>query len=113
MQFDRVITGILRYMDREIYPKMNNWQEILARIAVTRLVKSSDQFKIFLRDNAFVKTFAIMDDESNVDVDGLISDIREQIRAKGKLEISIPMFGIFSFTESDIAKLHQCIMDVQ
>jgi hypothetical protein len=111
MQFERVIAGILRYMDREIYPNMSNWQEVLARIAVTRLIKSTDQFKIFLAENSFVKSFGIMDEQANVDVDGLISDLKEQIRQKGKLEISIPMFGKFTFSENDVAKLHQTIAE--
>ena len=33
MNFDRVLNGLMKYMDREIFSSMNDWQEMLARIA--------------------------------------------------------------------------------
>ena len=111
MRFEKVLNGILRYMDSEIYSNMNDWQEIAARIAVSRLVRNSDGIKKMLIDNAFVKTFAIMDDEGDVDVEGLMQDIKEQIESKGKLTISLPMFGTFSFVPADVDNLHRMIME--
>ena len=107
MRFEKVISGILRYMDSEIYSGMNDWQQLAARIAVSRLVRNSDNIKQMLMNNAFVKTFAIMNDEGDVDVDGLMQDIKEQIESKGKLTISLPMFGTFSFVPADVDKLHR------
>ena len=109
MNFDRVLNGIMKYMDREIFSSMNDWQEMLARIAVSRLVGNSEQLKNTIMSNAYVRTFAIVDENGNVDVDGLYRDLKEQIRAKGKVEISLPMFGTFRFTESDIDRLYATI----
>lgn len=111
MHFDRVINGILKYLDREVYSKMNDWQEMLARIAVSRVIGNRESLRETLSANSFLRTFNIIDENGNVDVESLMRDIREQIELKGKIEISIPMFGRFAFNASDVDKLHQTIME--
>ena len=111
MHFDRVISGLIKYLDQEIYIGMNDWQEMLARIAVSRVIGNKDTLRTSLMNNPFVKTFAIIDENANVDVDGLIRDLKTQIEQKGKIEIAIPMFGKFTFTSEDIDKLHRTIME--
>lgn len=111
MSFEKVLNGILRYMNEEIYRGMNDWQEVFARIAVSRLIGNSDSLKNSLINNGYIKTFAIMDEEGNVDVDGIARDLRDQIDRKGKLVLSLPMFGTFTFTASDVDKLHSMITE--
>lgn len=111
MHFDRVISGLIKYLDQEIYVGMNDWQEMLARIAVSRVIGNKDTLRTSLMNNPFVKTFAIIDENANVDVDGLIRDLKTQIEQKGKIEIAIPMFGKFTFASEDIDKLHRTIME--
>ena len=111
MHFDRVINGIIRYLNAEVYIGMNDWQEMIARMAVSRLLSRKDQLRESLIANPFVKTFGIIDDAGMVDVDGLLDDIRVQISEKGKLEFSIPMFGKFTFRENDVDRLRQLIME--
>lgn len=111
MRFEKVLNGILKYLDAEIYGGMNDWQELVARMAVTRIVRNSDNVKNALANNAFVRTFAIIDGDGNVDVDGLIQDLRDQIAKKGKITIAIPMLGTFSFNSSDIDKLQRMITE--
>ena len=109
MNFDRVLNGLMKYMDREIFSSMNDWQEMLARIAVSRLLGNFEQLKASIMSNTYLRTFAIVDENGNVDVDGLYHDLKEQIRAKGKIELTLPMFGTFRFTESDVDRLYATI----
>lgn len=109
MKFDRVINGIHVYLNNEIYPNMNDWQEILARLAISRIMGDTNKLKGILKDNAFVSTFAIIDSDDNVDIDGIMADLRRMIEEKGKLTINIPMFGDFTFMPEDVDKLHRTI----
>ena len=111
MDFDKVLRGILKYLDREVYGKMVDWQEMVARIAVSRIIGDEGKLKQSLMNNSFVRTFSIIDDEGNVDVDGLARDLKRQIEAKGKLEFSLPMLGKFSFVTSDVDTLHRYITE--
>lgn len=108
MKLDRVLNGVARYLDKEIYAGMNDWQEILARIAVSRILDNKNIES--LMNNPYMKTFAIADAEGNIDVDGLYRDLKRLVQAKGKVEITLPMFGKFTFTESDVDCLYSCIV---
>lgn len=111
MDFDKVLRGILKYLDREVYGKMVDWQEMVARIAVSRIIGDEGKLKQSLMNNSFVRTFPIIDDDGNVDVDGLARDLKRQIEANGKLEFSLPMLGKFSFVTSDVDTLHRYITE--
>jgi hypothetical protein len=111
MEFERVINGLLKYLDKELYNEMTDWQEILARIAVGRMIGDTNALKESLMSNAFVRTFAIIDSNGNVDVDGLIRDLKEQINRKGKVSITFPLLGTFSFIAEDVDELHRIIRE--
>lgn len=110
-RFEKVIDGIFKYLDREIFSKMNDWQELVARIAVSRVVGNSEQLKNSLMNNSILRTFAIIDSDGNVDVDGLIKDIKAQLEAKGRLEITLPIFGKMAFQPADADILYHYIME--
>jgi hypothetical protein len=111
MSFEKVINGILRYLNAEVYGKMSSWQEVLARIAVSRMIGNSEELKQSLVNNSFFRTFAIVDSHGNVDVDGLMKDLKTQIAEKGKLVISLPMLGNFTFVAEDVDELHRYIRE--
>lgn len=108
MNIERVINGIVKYMDREIFATMNDWQEFLARLAMARLMNNKNLVDI-IANNSYAKTFAIVDEHGNVDVDGLHRDMKSLVHSKGKLEISLPLFGIYTFNETDVDKLFDYI----
>ena len=110
MEYEKVLEGIVKYINQEIYPGMNDWQEVLARIAVSRFVSNSESVKTALMENTFVKTFAIIDNDGNVDIDGLAKDLKKQIEEKGKLTIPLSIFGNLTFTAQDVDKLYQIIL---
>lgn len=105
----RVIDGISRYMDAEIYSGMNDWQEFIARLFIGRLLENDDEIIDGLISNGFIRTFGIVDSEGMVDVDALAKDLKREIARKEKLSISIPMFGNMTFTPSDVDVLYRTI----
>lgn len=112
MEFNKVVHGIARYINKEIFPNMNNWQEALARIAVSRFLNNVDAVKETILNNGFIKTFAFFDENEQLDVDGLINDLKSAIREKGFIEFELPLFGKFKFTESDVDVLHSYVRGV-
>jgi hypothetical protein len=112
MDFNSVLNGVVRYVDNEMIAHMNAWQELLARVAMARVINNADSVKNLLTTNAFARTFAIADEQGNIDVDGLICDIKKAIAGKGHIEIDVPMFGKFKFVEQDVDKLRTYIRGV-
>ena len=101
-RFEKVIEGISKYIDKEVYAGMNDVQELVARIFVGRIIDNMEGVKKTLIDNGFIRTFGIIDGEGMVDVDALAKDIRREVERKGKLVVSIPMFGKLTFVPTDI-----------
>ena len=105
MKYERVIDGIAKYLDREIYPTMNDVQMLIARMAVARLIHHKNVLKDFLSENPIMKTFTIMDSEGNVDIDALASDLKTQLTQIGKLKIDTKILGAYTFYPEDVDKL--------
>lgn len=109
MEFEKVLNGIIRFLNKEIIDQMNSWQEVIARVGMARIINNGAGIKKMLVENPFLKTFAIADENANIDVDGLMNDIKTAIREKGYIEFNLPLFGNFKFTESDIDRLYSYI----
>ena len=111
MEFEKVVDGIVRYIEKEMYAGMNDWQEVLARIAVGRVAGNVPALKNTLMNNPIAKSFAIMDSDGQVNVEQLAEELKLQISKKGKIEIALPAFGKFYFTPADVEKLKMTIME--
>lgn len=111
MTFERVINGINKYINAEIYSTMNDWQEILARVAVSRMIGNTENLKQSLTSNGFLRTFAILDEAGNVDVEGLAKDIKNQILAKGKMTVTFPLMPSLTFKPEDVDTLMRYIRE--
>ena len=109
MEFNAVLNGVVKYIDREIIVGMNSWQEVIARVAMARVIYNADSIKNALGSNAIVRTFAICDESGNVDADGLVRDLKRAISEKGCIEVEVPLFGKFKFNEGDIDTLNSYI----
>ena len=107
VEFNRVIDGLARYMNNNVFVNMNDWQEIIARVAGGRLIGNPEMLKQNLMSNGIIKTFAVMDSEGNVDLEPLMRDLKREIERKGKLTVDIPMFGKMSFVASDIDEIYR------
>ncbi len=110
-KFEKVVDGIAKYIDSEIYSGMNDVQELMARIVIGRLIDNENTIKSSLVNNGIIRTFGFVDSEGMVDVDGLRSDLKKEIERKGKLTISIPMFGKLTFVPEDVDVLYRYITE--
>ena len=51
VEFNRVIDGLLKYFNNNLFAKMNDWQEVVARIAVGRIIGNPESLKQSLMAN--------------------------------------------------------------
>jgi hypothetical protein len=100
-EFEKVIEGISKYINDEIYAGMNDLQEFTARVFIGRFLNNQDNIKDMLLNNGFIKTFGIIDSNGMVDVKALITDVKRELARKGKVTFDIPWFGKYTFTPSD------------
>lgn len=109
MKFEKVLDGISKYIDGEIYGMLNDWQEIVARMTVGRLIGNRDVLKQKIMENPFLMSFALIDSDGNMDVDRFLCDLKQVISEKGGLKLTIPLFGNLKFVETDVDQLRKYI----
>lgn len=109
VEFEKAIDGIIKYIDSELIPKMNDLQEFAARILIGRVINNTNGIKESLFNNGYIRSFGIIDSDGNVDVEGLATDIKREITHKGKVVFNVPMFGKMTFVPADVDILYQLI----
>lgn len=107
VSFNQVLDGLARYLNKNFYSNLNDFQEVIARIAVGRIIGNPESLKQSLSANPFVRTFAIFDSEGNVELEPIMRDLKKEIERKGKLSVEIPMFGKISFLPQDIDEIYR------
>ena len=111
-EFEKVIDGISKYINNNnLYSKMNDLQEMVARLAVGRVITNQATIKEVLSNNAFIRTFDIIDRDGMVDVDALAADIKREISRKEKLTINVPVIGKLTFVPADVDTLRNTIVE--
>ena len=111
VSFDSVVDGINRYIDKEIYSKLNDLQEFVARLVIGRMNQNAEMIKSSFMTNGFLRTLGIVDSDGMVDVDKLLQDIRREIERKNTLKIEIPFVGTLTFCPNDVDVLHNFIVE--
>lgn len=111
MKIEKVIDGIAKYIDGEIYSVMNDWQEIVARMAVGRILGNKELIKQKIAENPLLMSFVMLDSDGEMDVEKFLSDLKGVIAQKGSAKISIPLFGNLKFVEADVDRLRKYIMN--
>lgn len=109
--FEKILDGAVRFMNEEIVPGMNDWQEIAARIAICRIYEARENLQAQLAANGLVRAFGIMDAAGNVDAERLLAELRRELERKGRLQIAVPGFGKFTFMPADVDKLRRHILE--
>lgn len=108
-EFEKVMFGIAKYIDKEVYPAMNDLQEFAARILIGRILNNQQAVKTALMNNGFIRTFGVIDSEGMIDVDELAKEIKNELSKKEKITFNIPMFGKLTFKPSDVDSMYYSI----
>ena len=107
-EFNQVVDGLVKYINKYILPGMNQLQDFGARVMMGRFISNSDIVKTMLVNNGFIRTFGIIDAEG-VEVEALLTDIKKEIARQGKISFDVPMFGKLTFAPEDVDVLYQII----
>lgn len=110
MKFERVINGIYRYLEREMFPKLTSWQAVAMGVVAGRLVKRADAVKITLQTHPIAKLLGIVDENGNVDITELYNDIKTEAQKRQGIAFEdVPLIGNIKFAVEDIDKMYRII----
>ena len=110
IEFSKILDGIARYIDKEIYPGMNDWQELVVRVAVGRILTGKEALQANILNNPIIRSFVLIDDSGMVEIDTLLADVKRELAKKGSVQVAIPLLGNLKFVEGDIDRLRSYIL---
>lgn len=112
MEIDRVFEGIVRFLDKEFYQNMNDIQKAGVKFFVRRTKRAMKDNKLpkILDSSTFLGSLLTTSENGLIDIEGIYEDAKETIREMGKIRVTIPFLDTFTFTESDIDCLYNCII---
>ena len=107
VNFNQVLDGLARYLNKNFYPNLDDFREVVARIAVGRILQNPENLKQSLAGNGIIRTFAVMDAEGNIDLEPIMRDLKREVERKGKMTVELPLFGKISFTGEDVSEIYR------
>ena len=103
--FEAVLDGTAKYIEKNIYPRMNDWQELIARVFVGRIFDARENIKTAIVNSGIIRTFGIIDEGGKIDIECLAKDVKMELERKGKITVCVPMFGQMTFDPRDVDEL--------
>lgn len=108
MEINKVLDGLERYIDNEIYAGMNENQQTIYILAVGALKENAMDV---LGSNAILRSMLSISRDGDVDLDRLHKLLQVAVRKRDKLTLNIPMFGKLTFNEADITNIIHTIRE--
>lgn len=110
VSIDKIEQGIAYYLDKELMPQLqsNGLEKVIVGTVASLAIRRSSAIIAGYKDHKLVKMLGIMDDDGNVDVETLATELKKNISKEG-IEVDIPIIGTMKFHKGDVDKLYEYI----
>jgi len=108
----QVKIGLETYIQQEILSKTGGLPRWGVGALMGIVFKKSDSIIAQLRNNKFVKALGIIDEQGNVDVDLIYSELKKQaVKEDAVIDLNVmgAPLGTLKLTAADVDALHQAI----
>lgn len=106
----QIQTGLAAYLDKELMPQLHleSWKQLAVGTVASIAVKRTADFIESYKDNSILKAMNIFDQNGDVDVDIIASELKNNIPDSG-IEISVPVLGQIRIYKADVDCLYRMI----
>lgn len=111
MELEKILRGIMSYIDTNILPGMNDVQQFGYLSMCEVLKEDISPVKTLLEKNIFARVLLSADKEGNVNIDRVATAARKAIEKKGKISFKIPGFGSFTLNVTDVDDILRTVME--
>lgn len=109
VDIDRIVRGVMRYLDREVLDKMG-WQRWVLGTGVSLYAKNAREIFEEWKDKEVIRMLGVVDGDM-IDLDKLHKELMEQAR-KGAITIDLPAgLGRVTLSDHDVDLMHNYIIN--
>lgn len=109
ISINQVQSGLSRYLDSEIIPKLSGWQKWIFSAAATAYISDAAKVVEKVRTSVALSPLGLVDDANNVDVEKIYQHLRP-VAERCPAPITIPGMGTITLTVNDVDMMYNCIM---
>lgn len=107
-EYNKVISGIAKYVDTEIVDKITGWKKWVVGSGIGLALSNTTEVFNQLKNNEFVKMLGVIDKEDKVNVDKIYEEMKKQAK-KSAVTFDMPMIGPITLNEQDVDKMYELI----
>lgn len=111
MRIEEIAERLTRYVERHVFPTMNNLQRVAVRSFLEMVKKRPDAFRKKIADDALLGWVLIETEDGDIDIDPILCALREAVSNEGSIVLDTQMFGKMTFHPSDIEQLIKCFRE--
>lgn len=110
---DQIKKGVAAYLDTEMIPLIDDgFKRVMVGAAVSIAISRYANLIPALKENKFIASLDIIDEEDCVDVETLYQAVQGQMPNDG-FTVNVPIVGTMRFKPMDIEKLYKTIQAVK
>lgn len=106
---EQVIKGLINYADNEVMVKLPMSGKWIMGTVIGVAANKTGNIINGLKSNSIINMLGIIDEDGNIDIDTLITSMKQSADRYGKLTVEIPLVGSMTFSSSDIDRLRSYI----
>lgn len=107
-EYNKVISGIAKYIDNEIVEKISGWKKWIIGSGVGIALSNMSEVFNQLKNNEVVKLLNIIDKDDKIDVDKIYKEMKKQAK-KSAITFDVPMIGPMTLNGQDVDKMYELI----
>ena len=111
MKIEEIANRLSRYVERYVFPTMTNIQRVGLRAFLEMVKTRPDVFKKKILEDSFLGWIIIEEEDGGIDIEPLMSGLREAVANEGVIVLDTKMFGKMTFHPSDIEQLIHCMRE--
>jgi hypothetical protein len=105
MKIDKILSGLIRYIDNTMLPTFDDDQQTLYLIACEMATQYPDAVLKLINDNLGLRIFLSPDKDGNIDIDRTMKKLKSTAQRKGHLSMTVPRFGMISLNAEDFEEI--------
>lgn len=113
VSISKIETGLAKFIDSELIDKLelNGWKRLVTASVSSIFIKKLSNILSKLQKNSFVEMLELFDENGNVDLDLIYSEIKENMPESG-IKIEIPGISIcVTLKNNDIDTLYKYMIE--
>lgn len=111
MHINKAINGLIKYIDKHVYPDMNGLQQVGYMLLAENLKASPDTITDLLGKNIFLRMLLSVDENGEINIDRMRVALTRAIATKGHIDIEVPMYGKFTIRSEDVNEIMKFIAE--